>query len=162
METYKKELYHDGILGMKWGHRNGPPYPLKKHSAAEIKAGAKKTALDMAKTSRSVAASTAKTSRSAAVSTASNKITKAIVNKLDKNGNQKIDGKEIVSAALKTAGTVAISTLVTKGINKGIDSTISVGKVATSKLIAKAAEVKVDAVSNLAVNAALAIARKKK
>ena len=22
------ELYHHGILGMHWGDRNGPPYPL--------------------------------------------------------------------------------------------------------------------------------------
>ena len=22
------ELYHHGILGQRWGHRNGPPYPL--------------------------------------------------------------------------------------------------------------------------------------
>lgn len=29
------ELYHHGIPGQKWGKRNGPPYPLSKHSAAE-------------------------------------------------------------------------------------------------------------------------------
>ena len=34
-------LYHHGILGMKWGHKNGPPYPLGAgdHSASEKKAG---------------------------------------------------------------------------------------------------------------------------
>lgn len=37
----KKELYHHGIAGQKWGQRQGPPYPLaaSKHSAAEKKAG---------------------------------------------------------------------------------------------------------------------------
>lgn len=34
-------LYHHGILGMKWGHKNGPPYPLGAgdHSTSEKKAG---------------------------------------------------------------------------------------------------------------------------
>ena len=34
-------LMHHGILGQKWGHQNGPPYPLDegKHSASEKKAG---------------------------------------------------------------------------------------------------------------------------
>ena len=39
------ELYHHGILGQRWGHRNGPPYPLdpNRHSASERKAGWKKS-----------------------------------------------------------------------------------------------------------------------
>lgn len=38
-------LEHRGILGMKWGQRNGPPYPLGAgdHSASEKKAGWRKS-----------------------------------------------------------------------------------------------------------------------
>lgn len=42
---YTNEMYHHGIFGMKWGKKNGPPYPLKEgaHSASEKKAGWRKS-----------------------------------------------------------------------------------------------------------------------
>lgn len=47
MENWTAENYlaHHGILGMKWGHQNGPPYPLGSgdHSASERKAGWRKS-----------------------------------------------------------------------------------------------------------------------
>lgn len=38
-------LAHHGILGQKWGHKNGPPYPLDEgdHSSSEKKAGWRKS-----------------------------------------------------------------------------------------------------------------------
>ena len=52
--TTENSLSHHGILGQKWGKKNGPPYPLDEsdHSASERKAGWKKS-LDKEKKSKS-------------------------------------------------------------------------------------------------------------
>ena len=43
--VYSSHLTHHGIMGQKWGKRNGPPYPLdaQDHSASEKKAGWRKS-----------------------------------------------------------------------------------------------------------------------
>lgn len=45
MDARECFLAHHGILGQKWGRRNGPPYPLdaQDHSASEKKAGWRKS-----------------------------------------------------------------------------------------------------------------------
>ncbi len=45
MWTAEEALKHHGILGQKWGKKNGPPYPLgaSDHSASEKKAGYQKS-----------------------------------------------------------------------------------------------------------------------
>lgn len=48
MDSREVFLAHHGILGQKWGRRNGPPYPLdaSDHSASEKKAGWRKSLKD--------------------------------------------------------------------------------------------------------------------
>lgn len=83
-DSYSLELYHHGIRGQRWGRKNGPPYPLDAadHSAAEKKAGWRKSLASAARGAASGAVAAVRGTAKGAVKTA--KTAKKILINLDK------------------------------------------------------------------------------
>lgn len=104
-------VIHTGVLGMHWGDRNGPPYPLAKEVRSAMKAG-KKAAIQ--KTTQKVV----------------NETTNKMVGKKDKID---INKKKLLNEALITMGTVAVTSLITKGLDSGTDKMLKVGTMAVNK-----------------------------
>lgn len=123
-------LMHDGIPGMKWYHRNGPPYPLKAnaHSAAERKAGIKNWTAEAKKEVKSTLTSAGKNARNAGINSMSNEAAAQAVKRVTGNKKKRKNAKQIMTAALVTAATVALSTVISKGADAAIDKTVDLGK----------------------------------
>lgn len=98
MESWREELYHHGIKGMKWGQRNGPPYPLNQnaHSASEKKAHWQQS---LAGSSESV---NSRTTKVRTISTNQNGSTKAAGNVDVTTGFRKISGKQSPEESLRS------------------------------------------------------------
>lgn len=93
-------LEHSGILGQKWGVRNGPPYPLEEHTNAHKRAGFRESIL---KTRLK------KKSEDKNIKTAKNtKKDKTATDKKDKTATRKARGKAATAAALVIAGLVIV------------------------------------------------------
>ena len=91
------ELSHHGILGQKWGKRNGPPYPLDAgdHSTSEKKAGWKKSLEGAIDTNRRVRRATSAARLESKINKISEKYPtesrQAKIEKLSAKRNTKID-----------------------------------------------------------------------
>ncbi|MCD8119744.1 MAG: hypothetical protein LUE29_09765 [Lachnospiraceae bacterium] len=116
------ELYHHGILGQKWGQKNGPPYPLDSsdHSSSEKKAGWKKS-LDKS------SSDTTKSSIKKLSNQDLREFRQKTIDKQDKDAKKQQDTKtkseeelEQIRARRKTAAKVAIGVAAAAGIGVGV------------------------------------------
>lgn len=137
-------LMHHGISGMKWGKKNGPPYPLKAnaHSGSERRAGmhdwsakAKKEAAAAAKGVGSTLKSAGKNARNAGINSMSNEAAAQVVKRVTGNKKKRKNAKQIMTAALATAATVALSTVISRGADAAIDKTVDLGKKAVESVV---------------------------
>lgn len=62
--AYSNELYHEGVVGMHWGQKNGPPYPLDRQTHNKVvKQGREERKADKSTAKNRVAASKSGSSR---------------------------------------------------------------------------------------------------
>lgn len=134
--TYEEYLRHSGILGMRWGHRNGPPYPLSRRnmSAAERRANpvsgeSSEESVKVKKPEKSVYVETEKGVRTdpgaKSVKQMSNEELKDSLDRMNKEKqyrelaqNDISDGKNFVKNLLLAAGAVGVSTFVIGSLKK--------------------------------------------
>lgn len=140
-------LYHHGIDGQKWGHKNGPPYPLSrsgKWSAAERRENKR-----LAKEAKKIKAEEKQEKKDAKRATVSSKAYKSAKNMTDNELKDSINRlqnekkyieltKEIndmtklqptkwqkVKSYVKKEATTAAKLAITKTITKGVDTAIN-------------------------------------
>lgn len=156
--TYTDYLKHHGILGMKWGQRNGPPYPL---TSSQMNSKERANNMSLATSGQNQNGNNQqKTQDQQPVKKDSRKLVKKRVRDLSDeelktaidrakkekeldtlNASSISNGKRFVKAMMLIGGTVAISTFVTNIARKwGENSSTEVLKRTKSERMKKLAE----------------------